>query len=268
MASGNATAIDICHGCRKGALGPDAMPCTVCERLFHPKCAGMTAASVRIFKALQYCNWFCNTCGEKYAGSAVKAAAAAENESLHDDQFDDLKKLVMKCSTKIDSLSKGNYASARAKKCKPWKPNTLPNSSPNSFKRHNNLIMAGVRLQNVHCIPMEPEDHDHEVFEEICISLNVQLDPNVKLTRLKKTNPDAPHVPLIRAEFSSPEARYALLSSAKNLCHDDDFSDVYIRPDLTPMQMAANRVLVAELKERRKTGEDAIIRAGKVITRP
>ena len=61
------------------------------------------------------------------------------------------------------------------------------------------------------------------------------------------------------------DIRTSLLQHAKNLRRTELFKDIYVRPDLTSTEIAQNKIIVADLKERRSAGEDVVIRSGKVV---
>ena len=73
---------------------------------------------------------------------------------------------------------------------------------------------------------------------------------------------------LIMATLDQPARRRVILAAAKTLRHTDNWSNVYISPDLYPSEREKERKLREELKTRRDAGEtDIIIRGSQIITR-
>ena len=115
----------------------EGINCTICDTAFHPKCAGMTLAAVRVVRVLTYFNWFCNACGEKYGNAAVKAATSDSNISQ---QLSEIRDLVVDCAAKVDAATGTG-----------WRPSSSvnelaqenPRPSVQPFDRRRNLIIAG-----------------------------------------------------------------------------------------------------------------------------
>ena len=221
-------------------------------------------AVIRAVIQLTYFNWFCNSCGEKYGSAAAKAAAS---ESTLSDQLTELRVMVADCSAKVDEVKlvvKSETATMHTKK----RPKPVHRNmhfpvveADGKFDRKQNLIIAGVEeFTNV-------EGYDQAMLIDLCDTLGVDFDRDAKLVRLKKRDENLSHHPLIRVVFSNLTARYDLLKNASRLQHSM-FNDIYIRPDLSFEQIAKNKILIAELKQRRGRDEDVIIKSGKVIVRP
>ena len=64
--------------------------------------------------------------------------------------------------------------------------------------------------------------------------------------------------------------RELLLKSAPRLSklpENHKLRKIFVKSDLTPMQLSEERALRAELKSRLDAGEDVILRRGRIITR-
>ena len=58
-----------------------------------------------------------------------------------------------------------------------------------------------------------------------------------------------------------------VLLRAKNRRSIPSYKDVYVNPDLTPLQQRQSKELREEIKRKKNSGKDVIIRGGKIISR-
>ena len=66
--------------------------------------------------------------------------------------------------------------------------------------------------------------------------------------------------------MDSISVKKTILSKSFSLKKTDQWKDVFILPDLTPKERAANQLLLAELKKRKSTREkNLVIRRGKIV---
>ena len=76
------------------------------------------------------------------------------------------------------------------------------------------------------------------------------------------------HRPLLLG-FEHYGDKVSILSHTYLLCHNDQYSDVFIVPDRTKFEREKHKKLVAERKERHTKGESSlIIRNGAIVARP
>lgn len=86
-----------------------------------------------------------------------------------------------------------------------------------------------------------------------------------EIRRLGKLDKDRSR--LLRVTLRSPTIKQQVLRKAKLLRNSPFFKDVFLQPDLTPMQQELERKLRKEVDDRRKQGEDVVIYAGEVRLR-
>ena len=72
---------------------------------------------------------------------------------------------------------------------------------------------------------------------------------------------------LLRVVLRDEDDAKTILYNAKKLRDMPQHSKIFINPDLTPYQQKLNKTLRDELKRTRASGEDVIIRGGKVVPR-
>lgn len=83
--------------------------------------------------------------------------------------------------------------------------------------------------------------------------------------RLGRTNPDTKRPILIK--LNSVEERNRFLKQASLLKNSPNFRSVYVHPDLTRMQQAKRKLLLAEVRSRKEKGEDVYISNDRVVSR-
>ena len=127
-----------------------------------------------------------------------------------------------------------------------------------------NLIFSNIQETN-------SIQNDESVIKTIVKDkLNITEDIKIKMVaRLgNKVTPDKPR--LLKVIFESLHHKKLVLRKAtqmRNLPNDDTYADVYIRPDLTKLQIETSKNLTAELKEKREHLKEGkwVIRKGVVI---
>jgi hypothetical protein len=97
----------------------------------------------------------------------------------------------------------------------------------------------------------------------------LQINPVIKnLIRLGKFDENKTRPLLLNLENEVHKKEF--LSHAKNLGSlnaDDPMKKIVIKKDLTKLEREDEKALVIQLKERRKHGEDLVIRNGKIVIR-
>ena len=126
-----------------------------------------------------------------------------------------------------------------------------------SEDRTNNLIVYGLAETS------DSNDHDKikDLFQELGEAPVVS-----KVERLGKSASDE-HVRPVRVMMRTREAARTVLGKSAQLKDSDSYETVYIAPDRTVEERAERRVLVARLRERRKSEPEKIwrIRRGLVV---
>lgn len=132
--------------------------------------------------------------------------------------------------------------------------------------RRKNVVLFG--LPEGH--PSAPNDHnmDRQSFSDILSTLNIRDEIAVERCFRLGTK-GSRHRPL-KVILKSQESRELLLKCASRLgrlAEQHKFRKVFIKPDLTPMQLTEEKALRAQLQSRLDAGEDVIMRRGKIINR-
>ena len=130
-------------------------------------------------------------------------------------------------------------------------------------KRKLNLIVHNVKEpEGVNQV--ERVKNDTETFDKIIkgeFNLRVKVSRAVRLGKKQEGKNR-----LLLVTVGNFEEEKDLLRLAKNIQQSDEWSNIYISPDLTPKEREVNRVLRAEIRRRRDAGEsNLVIRNGKII---
>ncbi len=114
----------------------------------------------------------------------------------------------------------------------------------------------------------ERDTHDanlvSRVFQEIGVSCEEGFTAS-DIRRMGGRRGDGSR--LLRLKTKTPEQKAEVLRRARDLKNSSTYNNVFIRPDLTPMQLESRRRLRRELLDRRQRGEDVFIFRGRVQCR-
>lgn len=133
----------------------------------------------------------------------------------------------------------------------------------NRDRRKTNLIISGLP---------EREDMNADERKQLDLSTVNSLfsaldgftnDVVSGVHRIGMINPSRPR--LLKVICVDTESKRRILSKSKNLRNMQQYKNIYVNPDLTPLQQAQNKQLREELHRRRSQGENVMIRRGKVV---
>ena len=132
--------------------------------------------------------------------------------------------------------------------------------------RRTNLILTGLPESEQGSVD-ERRKSDTGVVETLFEALitDFNCDAITKVHRIGKVNSPKPR--LLRIVCRDVQTKRSLLLKAKNLRTKPEYAKVFLNPDLTPTQQKESKRLREELKRRRRLGEDATIRYGKIVTK-
>ena len=106
---------------------------------------------------------------------------------------------------------------------------------------------------------------DKSMIEKLANALDIPDLAPEEITRIGKIDSSKPR--LIRFKCKSDKKRSLLFSKARLLKRTSDFSAVYIFPDQTRIQRQLGKTLQKELSLRKQSGENVMIKNGRVIER-
>ena len=130
-----------------------------------------------------------------------------------------------------------------------------------SFRR-NNLIIRGVEEKDDGALE-ERRLHDEATVQDVFLDIGITDAEPVECRRIGKKR-NGPR--MLKVKLGDVEEKMTILRKSKNLRNSSKYKDVYINPDLTPLQQDQEKKLRSELKERKQRGEDVILYRGRVHT--
>jgi hypothetical protein len=90
-------------------------------------------------------------------------------------------------------------------------------------------------------------EEDKVFVTELLAAMGADSGFCVEYRRLGKPREDAAKPRVLRLRFDTEEHKFDVLKKAKNL-KGSRYSDVYVKPDLTPRQLKADKVLYDAMK--------------------
>jgi gas vesicle protein len=131
------------------------------------------------------------------------------------------------------------------------------------LSRRSNLIIRGMP-EPVCSDHADCEESDARTVSELFQVLDVTPSSPLQIKRIGKIITGRPR--LLKLQFTSQSVRDLALRKSNRL-RATKFGNVYLNKDLTIMQQKEQRILLQELKERRKNNEDVAIKGGKIVQR-
>jgi hypothetical protein len=129
-------------------------------------------------------------------------------------------------------------------------------------KKKNNLVLVGLPEKTAGGLPID----ESEIVKSIVDELKLGNDAVLKVFRHGQERADGkPRITKI--EFCNSSKRRDFLSKYKDVaCNNEITKNSFVRPDLTPSELAADKLLRGELKKQRASGMKVYIKKGRIIT--
>ena len=130
--------------------------------------------------------------------------------------------------------------------------------------RRNNVIVRGMKEETSGSLTERAEQDKLKVLRALKV-LDVKPECVKSIQRIGRPHSERPR--LIRIICIGNEDKWNIIKKSKSLRDSQEFSQVFMNPDLTASQQKMEKELRDELKRRKEDGEDVIIHRGKVILR-
>lgn len=135
----------------------------------------------------------------------------------------------------------------------------------NRHHRRTNLIVRGLPEAQTGSLT-ERKDHDEAKINKMLQSIAKDESVTAKrVTRIGNLRPDG--LRLIKITVDDEDTKRSLLRASRYLKASSEFRNVYLSPDLTPMQQHDQKELQRQLKARRDAGDNVVIRSGRIQPR-
>ena len=131
-------------------------------------------------------------------------------------------------------------------------------------RRMKNIIIAGAPESSDGSVD-ERKQKDEAFCKQMFADLSTDVD-FVETTRIGRPGNDRAR--LLRVRFEKVDDKFRILRSCKELRKLEEYKNVFINPDRTPLEQKIDKHLRDELKERRENGEaDLVVYKGKIVKR-
>ena len=136
-------------------------------------------------------------------------------------------------------------------------------------RRKANIIIHNLPESTLEKGPDKIADDIKRADEMLQYDVNMSDVKITKVIRLGGRGQNKQNKPrLILATLNNPDRRRAILAAARTLRHTDDWANIYISPDVTPLEREKEKKLREELKTWRNAGEsNLIIKGDKLVTK-
>jgi len=133
------------------------------------------------------------------------------------------------------------------------------------LRRRKNWIVSGIPEQTAGTAEERSRTDSQKVttlLDDLC---EVSDESISRVHRIGRQHPDKNR--LLRVILCDEDDTKTILHKAKELRNMPPHNNIFINRDLTPYQRENNKKLREELKRRRASGEDVVIRSGKLVLR-
>ena len=267
-----------CISCCNVFTGEDdkLMECERCDSWFCIECLDMSELVYNVMVERKDSHWFCSEC-EKPAITAVKTDKDIEERcaAYMTSITNRLEKIESSLERKAD-VEQVNRLDQRMRSLENKRipenseqvaTNTISETISEQRERENranNIILFNIPesdKQDPQERTREDTDFVMDVFQAMEIEDRDLIEKCIRIGRKVSGRSR-----LTRVTLKHQGTKGNILRKSRALENTDQFSEVYIRPDLTRLQRTEQRVLREELKSRRDKGEDNIfIRRGKIV---
>lgn len=249
------TVSDDCPCIKCGGVIHDGVKALQCDFCGEWVCLLCTALPQQVYDAvvdnvIPNFIWSCDTC--------VSAVPTIKNLSrmLQDVKSEqgESRKQMNELHTRVDSIEKSlddkiqtaidDYRDRETRKC--------------------NIILHNVPESDCEQPKERKEEDESIVVTMLNDSLNLAEVKLESVIRLGKKSEGRNR--LTKVTLDSVKSKREILNAAKNLKGIEEWSNIFITPDMTPKEREKNKELREELKRRRENGEEGIaIRRGKIV---
>jgi hypothetical protein len=227
------------------------MLCLLCGRPFHTQCTGLSATLIKeLNKTGSQVKWNCLPCNENALGLVDAVRNLTTRQDASDTKVDEIASKVGTLENRISELEKGSQTSNGGSgggdtQVAPTKAALVTEAVAEMRDiefRKSNIMLYGVD-ESVSEDSGQRKLHDSAEIERILVALKIDESIDVSIRAFfrvgRKTDGLQGNPRPIKVVFTSAEAKRAAINNRKNLMKD--FSQVYVRPDLTPAQRDARK---------------------------
>jgi hypothetical protein len=238
--------------------------CAVCAKDYHLTCSGVGQATFKdINKKDSQVFWVCVPCSPLARNLLTGMGDLQKKLSDVTEKYGDLAKRV---ETLESGGSVGNGTGSGNRVMAPGNCDEIVQSAIEEFhdliRRKRNLVIFGAPEKGSGFLNME---EDKEFVREVFGVMDADPACIIEYRRLGKPREGSEKPRLLRIRFDSEEHKYEALSKAKSL-KGSRYASVYVKPDLTPRQVKADKLLYDMMKSINADGKQMVRRQrGKLV---
>lgn len=267
----------ICHNidCRVSGRvihvenGDTHVSCGKCNAEYHGKCVPLTPGSIKDLVAGNLF-WYCGTCKP----AVQKLLAGFDETNKRCDNIEaQLETLNQSIGAKIDALAEKvsggrEDVSVSSQAVQISHPNVVAEAvkeMQDINRRKSNIMLFNWKIP-----PNSPPGDIKNLFGELLVGIGLQPTEHGVLFIGQVGKESAGRPRAVKAVFQSEASVRLVLANTSKLadCGDGRFKEISIRPDLTPTQQAEHKLLVDELRAKKRPGRNFRIRHGRVVEVP
>ena len=278
--------------CKKDLPNIHMLECDQCETYWHTTCCGLTGLTQMPVNKLIANHWKCPRCFK--FSEDIPDVKPKEETNLSEDTISSIVSLVT--TTVVESLKAQKFSAVqtddtdsddaseavegatgfatvtRNKRCRHKQSNNIQKAIQEQReeeilidKKKDNLIIYGMPES-------EAADKKAEMLEDYRkLKLSYQGRVEIEkedLTNITRLGTKGTSIRPIQITLANQNKRKQLLTNNKELklLENNISTQLYVSPDRTKQQREADKLLRAELKERKKTDPNLVIRNNKIVT--
>ncbi|KAJ3655952.1 hypothetical protein Zmor_015059 [Zophobas morio] len=208
--------------------------CCVCKKSFKIECVGLSTAEARKIHAGDGLTWSCNNCRKLGNDiNSLKAVIISLQEQISTFQS----AVTPSRLTELMSIEKSVYEFEERQ------------------KRANNLMVFGIK-EGENLVKKEQTEKDVIFLKNMFSTVGVSVCENeISPMRCGKYDQGASLCRPVKVKLSSPDVVKKLVYDSRKLRDNEDFKNIRISTDRTPMQLELYREVKTELASRLDSGE-------------
>jgi len=260
-----------CNTCEERIEEGSKVECEACEKCYCRDCVGLSKQALTILNKTPALHWFCDDCNED-AMTSVQASfknlieATAKQCAELNERMESMEKRVEAAEGKAGAEKKRweNQFKALEERLEEREKGeeSLPKAAGSSTVsditersvrelanreyRKSNIILFNVK-ECAHDSIDQVKEHDLNEIDSILQEINVAVD----VKNAFRLGPKGENCRPLKVILGSEEQQTKALKSAKKLKETEDYSNIYINRDLTPLEQKQRKSLVVEMRQKK-----------------
>ena len=186
-------------------------------------------------------------------------------------EIDELKNTVSSLSKKVEKLdSRHTFLENRCRALEDQcdradhrvRTEDLLHEAEERQRKRKHIIVVGLPESKSGTVE-ERAEGDKSALKDLVADIGVEDFEAVEIRRIGRVSSSRPR--LLRVKCKDHESKSNILRKARFLRNNTRYRNMFINPDLTPLQREQNKQLRSELHRRRAAGDRVVIRRGQIV---